>query len=65
MEKLGVDKNVLKEGLLNEEANLMQEMQALMTNGEKNASEINREESLNNQLSSVRAKITEIDLGEN
>lgn len=65
MEKVGVDKETLHSGLLNEEANIMQEIQAYMTIGEKTASERQKEQVLNDKLSSVRAKITEIDLGPN
>lgn len=63
MEKYGVEIDPQKQGLLQEEARLMQEMQQLMTSNEKTAEEMNRESSLQGQLSSIRSKITELDLG--
>jgi len=63
MEKYGVEIDPQKQGLLQEEAKLMQEMQQLMTSNEKTAEEMNRESSLQGQLSSIRSKITELDLG--
>ena len=59
MDKYGVQNEVLHEGLRNEEANLMQEMQAIMTGGEKTASQRADVEA---KLAAVRAKISELDL---
>lgn len=65
MEKVGVDKSSLLTGLLDDEANLMQEMQSFMSMGEKTASEQQKEDSVNNKLSAVRSKISEIEVGAN
>jgi len=58
MEKQGVTKEILYTELRDEEANLMQQMQAMMFDSEKTASD---KSALENRLQAIRNKITELD----
>lgn len=63
MEKQGIDLDSLKQGLLQEEASLMQKKQRLFVSGsEKTASESQEETQIDSRISELRAKINEIDL---
>lgn len=63
MEKQGIDIDSLKQGLLQEEASLMQKKQRLCVFGsEKTASESQEETQIDSRISELRAKINEIDL---
>ena len=59
MEKLGVQQGIQHEGLRQEEARLMQKMQGIMNDNTKTASDRNQVEQ---ELQSIRNKITELDL---
>lgn len=59
MEKLGVRKEILHEDLRNEEANLMQQLQKIMSDPTKTASD---RSSIELRLNQVRNKLTELDL---
>jgi hypothetical protein len=59
MEKLGVSKEVLYSELRDEEANLMKQVQEMLFDGEKTASE---RSAVENKLQIVRQRITELDL---
>lgn len=59
MEKLGVQRDIQHEGLRQEEARLMQQMQSVMNDGTKTASDRSR---IEQELQSVRNKITDLDL---
>lgn len=58
MNKYAVTNEVLHEELRNEEANLMQQMQAIMANPAKVAYD---QSAIESKLQQVRAKITELD----
>lgn len=58
MDKFGVSNEVLHEELRNEEARLMQEMQYILTDHTKTASDRSAIEA---KLQSIRSKITELD----
>ena len=58
MEKVGVQKEDLIQGLRNQEANLMQKMQSAMSDNTKTADD---RSSLEEELQKVRSKITEAD----
>jgi predicted nuclease with TOPRIM domain len=59
MEKVGVSPEVLYSELRDEEAQLMQQVQEMLFDGEKTASERSAVES---KLQAVRQRITELDL---
>jgi hypothetical protein len=61
MEKLGVQKEILYSELRDEEANLMQQIQGLFGDMEKNAEDRSRIEA---RLIQVRNKITELDMSQ-
>lgn len=59
MEKLGVKKEILHEDLRNEEASLMQQLQKIMSDPTKTASD---KSGIELRLNQVRNKLTELDL---
>lgn len=59
MEKVGVSKEILYIGLRDQEANLMQKMQAMMFDNTKTA---NDKSAIENELQEIRNRITELDL---
>lgn len=59
MEKLGVQKEIQHEGLRQDEARLMRKMQDVMNDNTKTASDRN---SIEQELQTIRNKITELDL---
>jgi len=65
MEKTSQSNEILHQNLRNEEANLMQEQQKLMTNPTtKTANERHRNQAqIEDRLNDVRSKLTELDLG--
>jgi len=58
MEKYGVSKEVLHEDLRNEEATLMQQLQNILFDGEKTATDRSR---LETRLQNIRSKLSELD----
>lgn len=58
MEKYGAENQTLLDGLRDEEAQLMQQMQSLMSDKTKTAADKSQ---LENRLQQVRHKITELD----
>lgn len=65
MEKYSQDNQTLRENLINEEAQLMQQVQRFLSTSEKTASEEAQNQQIHNRLQQVRSKITELDLGKN
>ncbi len=63
MEKYSQDDQGLRDNLINEEAQLMQQVQRYMGLIEKTASEETQYQHIHNRLQHVRQKITDIDLG--
>lgn len=61
MEKYGVQKEIQHEALRREEADLMVQMQMLMSDATKTAAD---KTELETRLCAVRSKITELDLGQ-
>ena len=61
MEKLGVDQTELLENLRNEEANLMQQMQTILSGSAHEKVAADRS-NIETRLGQVRSKITELDL---